>query len=75
MDIFHTINAHFMGRDGRGKESVFSLFREFESSLVWEFELFREFGLFREFCEVCKIGKFGVLRSLLRDCLRIGMGW
>jgi len=26
-----------------------SHFREFEPSLVWEFELFWEFGLFREF--------------------------
>jgi len=36
------------------------LFREFESSLVWEFELFWEFRFFwEEFCKVHKTREFG----------------
>jgi len=54
-----------------GQEAFFySLFRELESSLVWEFELFQEFCLFQEsweFCEICEICDFWVPQLLLRD--------
>jgi len=51
-----------------GQEAIgSSRFSGFQSSLVWEFELFREFGLFWEFCGICKIREFGIPRLLLGD--------
>jgi len=55
---YHGSHAEFIDRGWPGgEESGFSVFCEFESSLVWEFELFWE------------CNDFGVLQSLLRDWL------
>ena len=40
------------GLPGGRKLLALLLFQEFESSHVWEFELFQEVGCFQEFCEL-----------------------
>jgi len=68
MEIFHTIDmlrSLLMGV-GQGTGICSSLFHEFKSSLVWEFEIFQKFGLFQQFHKICDCD---VLRSLLRDWL------
>jgi len=52
-----------------GRES-YQVFHEFESSLVWEFELLQQFGLFWRNREICKNPECP--SSLLGDWLWIG---
>jgi len=56
---------------GAGFSFLLSLFCEFESSLFWEFELFREFCLFQKFHKICKICEFKIPQLLLGDWLQI----
>jgi len=52
---------------GQGQGAIgSSLFHDFQSSLVWEFEPLWDFVFFHKFCEICKIHEFGIPLSLLR---------
>jgi len=63
---YHGRHAQLMLGGWLGEEGIcFSHFHKFESSLVWEF------GLFQEFCNICKIHKFGVPPSLPEHWLQI----
>ena len=65
---YHRCHAQFRNGGWPGGGIIFySLFCEFKSSLVWEFDLFLEFSVFWEFCEIHDIWEFWVPQSLLGD--------
>jgi len=68
----HRCHAQFINWSQPGGQESFyfySIFHEFKSSLGWEFKFFWEAGLLREFCKICKICNFQILR-LLGDWLQ-----
>jgi len=69
-EIFHTVDVMLglgMAGWGAGIFVFLSLFLEFESSLVCEFELFHAFVLFRESCKIGETCDFWVPRLPLGD--------
>jgi len=73
---YHRRYAQFMNGGWAGSRKHSALIREFESSLVREFEVFREFGLFQEFCENSQKSLSSGFRNLCSgtDCESV-IGW